>query len=102
MAMIPVYQAVSRHRMLMRSSCLQRVPDPADGVDELRGMPEVHLAAEEADIGFDHVAADFRAGSPHPLLDRRTAEDLAGVPHQELQHLILAGGERHGPLSTGH
>src|SRR6266513_1838830 len=100
--MIPVYQAVNRTRMLMSSSWLQDIPDPADRVDQSRGMPEVDLAAEEADVGFDHVAADCGAGSPDALLDDRPAEGLPGVPHQELQHLILAGGELHGPLSTSH
>src|SRR5205807_1257716 len=100
--MIPVYQAVSRTRMLTRSSWLQDIPDPADRVDQSRGMPEVDLAAEEADVGFDHVAADFGAGSPYAFLDDRPADGLPGMPHQELQHLILAGGKLHGPLSTSH
>src|SRR5438309_11071035 len=97
----PVYQAVSRARMLMPSSGLQDVSDPADRVDEPLRMTRVHLAAEETNVRVDHIAARLGIVSPHPLLDRHPAEDLAWVPHQEVEQLIFAGGELHGLLAAG-
>src|SRR3954469_23923058 len=75
-----VYQKVSRRRMVAMSG-LYDVPDAANGVHQLLGVPGVHLLAQPVDHHVHDVGAGVEVIVPGILGDQRPGHHPAGVPH---------------------
>src|SRR5437016_6396812 len=65
----------------------------ADRVDEGRVVALIYLVAEVADVHVQNVVVAAKVVLPDVLEDLGAGEDMAGVPHQQLQQGVLRAGE---------
>src|SRR5581483_305455 len=75
------------------AALLQDVPRAADGVDEARLAPSFELLAQVPDVDFDHLRLAPEVGAPDAVVDEVAREDLSRMLQEELQELVLGGGE---------
>src|SRR3972149_3493477 len=95
----PAYQRASRRRMdtLLLS---QGVARASDRLDETRLL---QLSTQRPDVHFDDVRVAAEVVAPDPLHDLVLGEDLARVRHEELEQLVLRGGQADlAPRPAGH
>src|SRR5436190_20064936 len=75
----------------------EHIAHAAHGVDE-PGLPFLlELAAQVSDVYAERVRGRAEVVSPHPLVDHRPGEDLAGVSHEQLEQLELRPGQLDRP-----
>src|SRR5579864_8195535 len=69
---------------------IQRVTDPAKGMNERHGVPPIDLAAQSADVGLDDRGVGIEMHFPHFVQQHRAGDDLPGVSHQILEQQEFA------------
>src|SRR3970040_294187 len=98
----PAYQRARRRRMdtLLLS---QGVARAADRLDETRLSLLLQLSAQRPDVHLDDVRVAAEVVDPDALHDLVLGEDLARVGHEELEQLVLCGGQADlAPRPLGH
>src|SRR5262245_7785155 len=83
-----VYQKASRRRIVVISA-LHHVAYTAHRVDQLVGVPGVHLLAQPVDDYVDDVGAGIEVVVPGVFRDQGTGHNPPWVPHEILQNRVL-------------
>src|SRR4249920_603561 len=77
----------------------QHVAHTADGVNEARLAPRLHLSSEVADVDVERVRGPFEVEAPDLGEDHGPREHLPRMGQEELEHAELRLGELDAPFA---